>query len=98
MAPRGSPELQAELANLLSMRLCSSSMDKDILAWGPCPKGNFIVAQGYARLDNQCNRFQEVPWWKKVWNKLSWPKCNFFLWLVAQKKCLTWDNLQRRGF
>ena len=59
--PGGSPKLRAELSNLLSMRLCSSSMDKDILAWGPCPKGNFSVAQGYARLDNQCNRVQEVP-------------------------------------
>ena len=45
---RGSLESQAELENLLFSRLCSSSKDKDILAWGPCPKGKFSVAQGYA--------------------------------------------------
>ena len=45
--PGGFVELQAELANLLSMRLFSSSIDKDILAWGPCPKGKFSVSQGY---------------------------------------------------
>ena len=50
--PGGSLELWDELANILSVRLCSSSMDKDILAWGPFPKGKFSVAQGYAQLDN----------------------------------------------
>lgn len=94
----GSTEIRAELDNLLSGRLCSSSRDKDILASGLCPKGKFSVAQGYAWLDNQCHCINEFLGWKKVWNKVSWPKCNFFLWLVAQKKWLTWDNLQRRGF
>jgi hypothetical protein len=40
----------------------------------------------------------EVPWWKQVWHKLSWPKCNFFMWLVAHNWCLTWDNLCKCGF
>ena len=26
------------------------------------------------------------------------PNCNFFLWLLAQKKCLTWENLRKSGF
>ncbi|GLJ09022.1 hypothetical protein SUGI_0100110 [Cryptomeria japonica] len=40
----------------------------------------------------------DVPWWKKVWNSFSWPKYNFFIWLVAQRICLTWENLRKRGF
>ena len=39
-----------------------------------------------------------MPWWKQVWNKFSWPKCNFFMWLVVHSRCLTWDNLCKRGF
>jgi hypothetical protein len=27
-----------------------------------------------------------------------WPKINTFLWLVAHKSILTWDNLMKRGF
>ena len=57
----GSLEIQADLASLLSDRLCSSSKDKDILAWSLSPKGKFSVAQGYAWLDNQCHGIIEVP-------------------------------------
>ena len=56
------------------------------------------MAQGYAMLDRNLYGTCEVHWWKKVWNNFSWPKCNFFLWLLAQKKCLTWENLRKRGF
>ena len=51
----GSLEIWAEWANLLSVRLCSSSKDKNILPLGPRPKEKFSVAQGYAWLDNQCH-------------------------------------------
>ena len=61
MAPKGLLRATTKLANILFSRLCSSSMDKDILAWGPYPKGKFSVAQGYARLDNQCNRVRRFP-------------------------------------
>ena len=43
----GSSKIWAKLANLLSIRLCSSSKDNDILAWGRCPKGKYSVTQGY---------------------------------------------------
>lgn len=33
-----------------------------------------------------------------MWNKFSWPKYNFFMWLVVQNRCLTWENLCKCGF
>ncbi|XP_057871389.2 uncharacterized protein LOC131077832 [Cryptomeria japonica] len=94
----GSEEDRAALCKVLEGRLCSSLKERDKLAWSPSPKGNYTVAQGYAMLDRNLHGPAEVPWWRKVWNNFSWPKCNFFLWLVAQRKCLTWENLRKRGF
>jgi hypothetical protein len=36
--------------------------------------------------------------WNKIWSLKHWPKINIFLWLVAHKSILTWDNLTKRGF
>ncbi|XP_059077196.1 uncharacterized protein LOC131876295 [Cryptomeria japonica] len=94
----GSDEDRDVLVRILKDRLCSSLNGRDVLAWSPSPKGKFIVAQGYARLDKNLHGPAEVHWWKKVWDNFSWPKCNFFLWLLAQRKCLTWENLRKRGF
>lgn len=94
----GSDEDRVVLVNILEGRLCSSLKERDILAWGPNPKGKFSVVEGYAQLDRHFHGLMDVPWWKKVWNRFSWPKCNFFLWLVAQRKFLMWDNLLKRGF
>lgn len=94
----GSEEDRAFLAQVLKDRFCSSLKERDILAWSPSPKGKFSVAQGYATLDRNLHGLEEVRWWKKVWNNFSWPKCNVFLWLLAQKKCLTWENICKRGF
>ena len=94
----GSIEDRILLSRVLKDRLCSSLSGRDILAWYPSPKGKFTVAQGYAILDRNLHGLAEVHWWKKVWSSYSWPKCNFFLWLLAQRKCLTWENLRKRGF
>ena len=56
------------------------------------------MTQGYAMLDGNQHGPNIVNWWKKVWHNLSWPKCNFFLWLLVQNKCLTLENLHKRGF
>ena len=94
----GSVEDRALLSRVLEGRFCSSLKGRDTLAWSPSPKGKFTVAQGYAILDRNLHGQAEVHWWKKVWSSFSWPKCNFFLWVLAQKKCLTWENLCKRGF
>jgi hypothetical protein len=36
--------------------------------------------------------------WSKIWSLKHWPKINIFLWLVAHRSILTWDNLTKRGF
>ena len=89
----GSVEDRSLLSKVLETRFCSSLNDRDRLAWNPSPKGKFIVAQGYDILDRNLHGLAEVNWWKKVWSYFSWTKYNFFLWLLAQNKCLTWENL-----
>lgn len=91
-------EDRRELASILANRVYYSLLDQDVLAWGPNPKGKYTIALGYHVLDKQALGNAEVPWWKNIWNKFSWPKCNFFSWLVVYGKYLTWDNLCKRGF
>lgn len=88
----------AELHNILSDRCCSALMDSDVLAWSPNPKGTYTVSSGYQALLSQQFAGGEVHWWKRVWNNFSWPKCNCFSWTLAWNRCLTWDNIQKRGF
>ena len=83
----------AMLQNILSNRRCCSLWEDDVLAWSPNPKGTYTVASGYSRLMSKKMDMPEVQWWKRVWNKLSWPKCNCFIWMLAWNKCLTWDNI-----
>lgn len=87
-----------ELHNILSGTCCSSLLDGDVLSWSPNPKGVYSVASGYQFLLSHRLEGVEVQWWKKVWNKFSSPKCNLFVWTLAQNRCLTWDNIQKRGF
>ena len=77
------------LSKALEIRFYISLNVRDALGWSPSPKGKFIVAQSYAILGRNLHGQDEVHWQKKVWNNFSWFKCNFFLWLLAQKKCLT---------
>jgi len=35
---------------------------------------------------------------QNLWKHLGWMKIKLFLWLVLQRKILTWDNIRRRGF
>ena len=87
-----------ELHRIISGRDCCALMDNDVLAWSPNPKGVYIVSAGYQEFLSQQGVGEEVHWWKKVWNKFSWPKCNCFIWTLVWNRCLTWDNLRRRGF
>ena len=36
--------------------------------------------------------------WKVLWRNSQWMKIKLFMWLVQQKKILTWENLLKRGF
>ena len=68
----------AELHHIISSRDCYTLMDSDVLAWSSNPKGVYTVFAGYQELLSQQVVGEEVHWWKKVWNKFSWPKCNCF--------------------
>lgn len=35
--------------------------------------------------------------YKRIWKSWALPKCRFFLWLVAHKRCWTTDRLAKRG-
>ncbi|XP_057836070.2 uncharacterized protein LOC131046358 [Cryptomeria japonica] len=97
--PGGFEGDRRELSQLLASRACNSLRGTDVLAWdGSDLSGKYSVVAGYKQIGRQLFGDIEVPWWKHVWHKLSWPKCNFFMWLVAQNRCLTWDNLCKRGF
>lgn len=87
-----------ELHNILVSRRCSSLQDGDVLAWSPNPKGVYTISSGYQGLLSQRLDAVEVHWWKNVWNKFSWSKCNCFIWTLARNRCLTWDNIRKRGF
>ena len=86
------------LSQNLASRECPSFLGPDVLAWGGTLSGKYHISVGYQEITRQLFGNAEVPWWKKVWNKFSWSKCNFFMWLVAHNRCLTWDNLCKRGF
>lgn len=80
-----------ELHSILSSRHCISLKDKDSLAWCLNPKGVFTVASGYQELLAHRLNGEEVHWWKYVWNKFSWSKCNCFVWTLAWNRYLTWE-------
>ena len=96
--PGGSLGDRLELSQILASRECSSLRECDVLAWGGASSGKYSVSSGYLVLTKQLFGEVEVSWWKKVWNSFSWPKCNFFLWVLVYNRCLTWDNLCKRGF
>ena len=96
--PGGTDMDRQELSQILASRECPSLLGLDVLAWGGTLSSKYHVSAGYQEITRQLFGDAEVPWWKQVWNKVSWPKCNFFMWLVAHNRSLTWDNLCKRGF
>jgi hypothetical protein len=77
---------------------CCSLLGPDVLAWGHTLSGKYFVSIGYQEITRQLLGDVEVPSWKQIWNKFSWFKYSFFMWLVAHNCCPTWDNLCKRGF
>jgi hypothetical protein len=66
----------------------------DILRWGHLPTGNFSVKEAYHLQENYQMQPKEHIW-GKIWNPKFWPKVSLFLWLIAQNRILTWDNLRK---
>lgn len=49
-------------------------------------------------LSNTTTKSEGNRIWKNIWKGKIMPIIPFFLWLVARKRLLTINNLQRRGF
>jgi hypothetical protein len=78
-------------------RKIPSKEGTDVLRWGHSTSGIFSVKEAYHLQGNPLNQIPD-PIWSKIWQPFLWPKVSFFLWLTAQNRILTWDNLRKRGF
>eukprot|EP00253_Pinus_taeda_P021341 PITA_21341 len=71
--------------------------ENDKLSWGPKGNGEFSLKEARSIIERE-EQPNIVPWADKVWDNFQWPKIRTFLWLLMQKKTLTWENLLRKGF
>ncbi|XP_057831111.2 uncharacterized protein LOC131041899 [Cryptomeria japonica] len=85
----GFVEDRKELAQILESRECTTLVRNDALVCASNNlSGKFYVSTGCVELVWQTFGDIQVPWWKQVWYKFSWPKYNFFMWLVVHNRCL----------
>eukprot|EP00253_Pinus_taeda_P002560 PITA_02560 len=85
-----------ELENELKKRSIRHQEGADILRWGYAPKGSYSTSEAYHLMGDFPNR--PDPIWGRIWSFKVWPKVTLFLWMVGNKKILTWDRLRRRNF
>jgi hypothetical protein len=81
----------------MQYRKIPSKEGPDVLRWGHSASGIFSVKEAYHLQGNPPNQISDTIW-RKVWQPFLWPKVSLFLWLTAQNRILTWDNLLKRGF
>jgi hypothetical protein len=71
----------------------------DELRWtGGDASGLITVKNIYEATEKRKRSYVIGGWWKSLWTWDFPLKLNLFIWLVAENKILTWENLQRRGF
>jgi hypothetical protein len=58
------------------------------------PNGSYSAKSAYEGLFLGSVAFSH---YKRIWKSWTLPKCRFFIWLVAQKKCWTANRLAKRG-
>eukprot|EP00253_Pinus_taeda_P028735 PITA_28735 len=88
----GRDELEIELKK----RSIRHQEGADIIRWGYTPKGSYSTLEAYHLMGDLPNR--PDPLWGRIWSFKAWPKVTLFLWMVGNKKILTWDRLRRRNF
>eukprot|EP00253_Pinus_taeda_P036193 PITA_36193 len=71
--------------------------ENDKLRWGPKGHGEFSLKEARSIIERE-EQPDIMPWADKVWDSFQWPKIRTFLWLLMQKKTLTWENLLKKGF
>jgi hypothetical protein len=78
--------------------VCSIQLQPDIpdsMVWRHSVDGSFSTAGAYSLFFAANIRF---PCANAIWKSKATPRCKFFMWLVVHQRCLTADNLQRRGW
>eukprot|EP00253_Pinus_taeda_P009771 PITA_09771 len=78
-------------------RKIRKTKEDDKLRWGLKGNGNFSLKEARNILEKE-EQAEVMPWCRKVWDSLLWPKIRTFLWLLMRNKTLTWDNLCKKGF
>eukprot|EP00253_Pinus_taeda_P035656 PITA_35656 len=86
-----------DLNQQIHKRKIRIAAENDKLRWGPKGNGEFSLKEARSVIE-QAEHPDIVPWADKVWDNFHWPKIRTFLWLLMQKKTLTWENLQKKGF
>jgi hypothetical protein len=66
----------------------------DIHFWRFTANGQYSAKVAHEGLFLGSIRFEPF---ERIWKTWAPPKCHFFLWLVAQRKCWTTDHLARSG-
>eukprot|EP00253_Pinus_taeda_P020626 PITA_20626 len=86
-----------DLNQQIRKRKIRIAAEDDKLRWGPKGNGEFTLKEARSIIE-QVEHPDTVPWADKIWDNFQWPKIRTFLWLLMQKKTLTWENLRRKGF
>jgi hypothetical protein len=76
-----------------SVHLVATSEDR--LIWRHTEDGQFSTSSAYSLFFAANTRF---PCASEIWKSKAPACCKFFMWLVVHKRCLTADNLQKRGW
>ncbi|GJN35088.1 hypothetical protein PR202_gb23821 [Eleusine coracana subsp. coracana] len=67
---------------------------EDVHYWRLSLDGRYSAMATYESLFQGATQFGP---WERIWKSCAPPKCRFFLWLVAHKRCWTVDRLARHG-
>ena len=78
---------------LLTIQLQPGEEDK--LVWRLTKDGNFSTSSAYELFFVSNIRF---PCAGPIWKSKAPTRCKFFMWIAVHQRCLTADNLQKRGW
>eukprot|EP00253_Pinus_taeda_P004936 PITA_04936 len=87
----------SDLLSHLNKRKIRKATENDKLRWGMKGSGNFTLKEAREQLEHS-KQVEVMQWSNKVWDSMFWPKIKTFLWLLMQRKTLTWENLRKKGF
>eukprot|EP00253_Pinus_taeda_P017898 PITA_17898 len=86
-----------DLNQQIRKRKIRIAVENDKLRWGSKGNREFSLKEARSIIERE-EQPDTVPWADKVWDNFQWPKIRTFLWLLMQKRTLTWENLRRKGF